>query len=414
MNTFSYIFLIALALHLAVHLWLDGRHLRHVRANRAAVPLAFAGEIPLSAHQKAADYTTARLRFGFIETVASAAVLLAWTLGGGFDALDRWLRGFGGSELSSGVAFIIGAFILMAIIDLPAQIYRTFVIEQRFGFNRTDARTFVMDLVKAAALMLVLGAPLAALVLWLMQHSGPWWWFYVWLTWTGFSLLMLWAFPVFIAPLFNKFEPLQDNDLVTRIGNLLARTGFKSNGVFVMDGSRRSAHGNAYFTGFGTNKRIVFFDTLLRELNGAEIEAVLAHELGHFKRRHVLKRIVVMALTSLIGLAVLGWLIKQPWFYSGLGMSTPSVHAALVLFLTVAPIFTFLLQPMMSRWSRQHEFEADEYAVRQSDGQSLITALVKLYKENANTLTPDPIYSAYHDSHPPAPIRVAHVQALMQ
>jgi STE24 endopeptidase len=414
MNTFSYIFLAALALHLAVQLWLDRRHLRHVQANRAVVPPAFASEIPLGAHQKAADYTTARLRFGFFETIVGAAVLLAWTLGGGFDALDRWLHSFGASELLSGVAFIVFSFMLMAVIDLPAQIYRTFVIEQRFGFNRTNAKTFALDLLKAALLMIVIGAPLVALVLWLMQHSGPWWWLYVWLTWTAFSLLMLWAFPVFIAPLFNKFEPLQDGELVTRIGNLLARTGFKSNGVFVMDGSRRSAHGNAYFTGFGTNKRIVFFDTLLKELNGAEIEAVLAHELGHFKRRHVLKRIVVMALTSLVGLAVLGWLIKQPWFYSGLGMSTPSVHGALVLFLTVAPIFTFLLQPLMSRWSRQHEFEADEYAVHQSDGQSLIKALVKLYKENANTLTPDPIYSAYHDSHPPAPIRVAHVQALMQ
>lgn len=413
MNTFSYIFVAALLAHLGVQLWLDRRHLRHVRANRAAVPAAFAGQIPLAAHQKAADYTMARLRFGAIDTIIGALVLLGWTLGGGFNALDQWLRGLGMTPLASGVAFIIVAFMLMALIDLPAQIYRTFVIEHRFGFNRTDRRTFVTDLVKSAGLMLVLGIPLSALVLWLMQNSGEYWWLYVWVTWTAFSLLMLWAFPVLIAPLFNKFEPLADTALVSRIDGLLARTGFRSNGIFVMDGSRRSAHGNAYFTGFGANKRIVFFDTLLKELNGEEIEAVLAHELGHFKRRHVIKRVAVMALSSLIGLAVLGWLIRQPWFYNGLGVSTPSVHMALVLFLTVAPLFTFLLQPLMSGWSRAHEFEADAYAVEQADGNSLIRALVKLYKENANTLTPDPIYSAYHDSHPPAPIRIAHVQALM-
>jgi STE24 endopeptidase len=413
MNTFSYIFVAALLAHLGVQLWLDRRHLRHVRANRAAVPAAFAGQIPLAAHQKAADYTMARLRFGAIDTIIGALVLLGWTLGGGFNALDQWLRGLGMTPLASGVAFIIVAFMLMALIDLPSQIYRTFVIEHRFGFNRTDRRTFVTDLVKSAGLMLVLGIPLSALVLWLMQNSGEYWWLYVWVTWTAFSLLMLWAFPVLIAPLFNKFEPLADTALVSRIDGLLARTGFRSNGIFVMDGSRRSAHGNAYFTGFGANKRIVFFDTLLKELNGEEIEAVLAHELGHFKRRHVIKRVVVMALSSLIGLAVLGWLIRQPWFYNGLGVSTPSVHMALVLFLTVAPLFTFLLQPLMSGWSRAHEFEADAYAVEQADGNSLIRALVKLYKENANTLTPDPIYSAYHDSHPPAPIRIAHVQALM-
>jgi STE24 endopeptidase len=396
-----------------VQLWLDRRHLRHVRDNRAAVPAAFAGQIPLAAHQKAADYTMARLRFGAIDTIIGALVLLGWTLGGGFDALDQWLRSLGMTPLASGVAFIIVAFMLMALIDLPAQIYRTFVIEHRFGFNRTDRRTFITDLVKSAGLMLVLGIPLSALVLWLMQNSGDYWWLCVWVTWTAFSVLMLWAFPILIAPLFNKFEPLADTALVSRIDGLLARTGFRSNGIFVMDGSRRSAHGNAYFTGFGANKRIVFFDTLLKELNGEEIEAVLAHELGHFKRRHVIKRMAVMALSSLIGLAVLGWLIKQPWFYSGLGVSTPSVHTALVLFLTVAPLFTFLLQPLMSGWSRAHEFEADAYAVEQADGNSLIRALVKLYKENANTLTPDPIYSAYHDTHPPAPIRIAHVQALM-
>jgi STE24 endopeptidase len=414
MNTFSYIFLLAVLAHLGVQLWLDRRHLRYVQAHRGSVPAAFRGEIPLSAHQKAADYTMARLRFGAVDTVFGTGLLIAWTLGGGFEIIDRWLGGLELGPLATGVAFIIIAFMLMALIDLPAQIYRTFVIEQRFGFNRTDRRTFVMDLVKSALLMLVIGAPLAALVLWLMAHTGEYWWLFVWMTWTAFSLLMLWVFPVLIAPLFNRFEPLNDTALRNRIDNLLARTGFRSNGVYVMDGSRRSAHGNAYFTGFGTNKRIVFFDTLLKELDGEEIEAVLAHELGHFKRRHVVKRISVMAVTSLVGLATLGWLSRQPWFYEGLGVSTPSAHVALVLFLTVVPVFTFLLQPLMSRWSRAHEFEADAYAVEQADGRSLVRALVKLYKENASTLTPDPIYSAYHDSHPPAPIRIAHVQALMQ
>ena len=414
MNTFTYVFLAVLALNLGLHVWLDRRHLRHVLAHRSAVPEAFAGQIPLASHQKAADYTTARLRFGLVETVIGAIVLLGWTLGGGFDLLDRWVRGFGWPEVATGVVFLLAGFLLLAIIDLPAQVYRTFVIEQRFGFNRTTIRTFLSDLLKSAALLLALGAPLAALVIWLMRDSGSLWWLYVWLAWTGFSLLMLWAFPVLIAPLFNRFEPLTDGGLVDRIERLLARTGFRSSGLFVMDGSRRSAHGNAYFTGFGANKRIVFFDTLLKELSGEEIEAVLAHELGHFKRRHVLKRVAAMTVVSLIGLAVLGWLSAQPWFYSGLGVSTPSVHTALMLFLTVSPVFTFVLQPLLSGWSRRHEFEADAYAVEQSDGRALIHALVKLYKENANTLTPDPLYSAYHDSHPPAPIRVAHLQALMR
>ncbi len=414
MNTFTYVFLAVLALNLGLHIWLDRRHLRHVLAHRSAVPDAFAGQIPLASHQKAADYTTARLRFDLVETVFGAIVLLGWTLGGGFDLLDRWVRGFGWPDVATGVAFLLAGILLLAIIDLPAQVYRIFVIEQRFGFNRTTIRTFLSDLLKSAALLLALGAPLATLVIWLMRNSGALWWLYVWLAWTGFSLLMLWAFPVFIAPLFNRFEPLTDGGLVDRIERLLARTGFRSSGLFVMDGSRRSAHGNAYFTGFGANKRIVFFDTLLKELSGEEIEAVLAHELGHFKRRHVLKRVAAMTVVSLIGLAVLGWLSGQPWFYSGLGISTPSVHTALMLFLTVSPVFTFVLQPLLSGWSRRHEFEADAYAVEQSDGRALIHALVKLYKENANTLTPDPLYSAYHDSHPPAPIRVAHLQALMR
>ena len=409
MNLFTVVFLLALAAHTLVQLWLDARHVRHVARHRPAVPPAFENQIPLSAHQKAADYTIARTRFGMIETLIGALWLLVWTLGGGLQLVDQLWRAWGKSDLATGVAFLVSIFLLMAVLDLPAAIYRTFVIEQRFGFNRTKPATYVADLAKQSLLMLVLGVPLAALVLWLMAHAGSGWWFYVWLAWMGFSLLMLWVYPIVIAPLFNKFEPLNDSTLAARIGDLLKRTGFQSRGIFVMDGSRRSSHGNAYFTGFGRNKRIVFFDTLLKELDGGEIEAVLAHELGHFKRRHVIKRIVLMALLSLLGLAVLGWLIDKPWFYAGLGVSTPSLHAALMLFLMVAPLFTFLLQPATAWMSRQHEFEADEYAVQQADGRALVQALVKLYKENANTLTPDPLYSAYHDSHPPAPIRIAHL-----
>ncbi|MGQ0656618.1 MAG: M48 family metallopeptidase [Chromatiales bacterium] len=414
MSAFTFVFLAALVANVALQVWLDQRHLRHIRSHRSAVPEPFAALIPLAAHQKAADYTTARVRLGVVESLLGAVVLLAWTLGGGFDLLDAGLRSLGWSETATGVAFLISAVLLMAIIDLPARLYGTFVIEQRFGFNRTTPRLFVLDLLKGGLLLLILGTPLAAVVLWLMRHAGELWWLYVWLTWTAFSVFMLWAFPIFIAPLFNKFEPLADRSLAGRIEGLLERTGFRSNGIYVMDGSRRSAHGNAYFTGFGTNKRIVFFDTLLKDLEAEEIEAVLAHELGHFKGRHVIKRITIMTVVSLLGLGILGWLSGQPWFYSGLGVLRPSAHTALILFLTVVPVFTFVLQPAMSWWSRRHEFEADEYAVRQADGHALTQALVKLYKGNASTLTPDPLYSAYHDSHPPAPQRVAQLQALMR
>ena len=301
----------------------------------------------------------------------------------------------------------------MAILELPFSVYHTFVIEERFGFNRTSAATFAADLVKQALLMLLLGVPLAWAALWLMQESGRLWWFYLWLLWASFSLLMLWAYPAIIAPLFNKFTPLEDQTLQQRIQSLLDRCGFRSQGIYVMDGSRRSGHGNAYFTGLGRNKRIVFFDTLLKTLETDEIEAVLAHELGHFKRRHVQKRIVTMMLTSLGGLALLGWLIEQTWFYQGLGVQQPSNHLALLLFLMVAPIFTVFLQPLASWFSRKHEFEADDYAAEQASAADLVRALVKMYKENASTLTPDPLYSAFHDSHPPAPVRVAHLSTKM-
>ncbi len=412
MTLFSIIFILAIIFNLSLQLWLDRRHAKHIKAHRGEVPEAFAHAIPLAAHQKAADYTLAKLQFGFYEALISTVMLLLWTLGGGLDLLDTQLASLGLPELASGVMFMLGVFLLMSILGIPSSLYQTFVIEERFGFNRTTRKTFYTDLLKQAALLLVIGAPLTALVLWLMSNAGEFWWFYVWATWMGFSLIMMWAYPAVIAPMFNKFRPLEQDGLRQRIESLLSRNGFSSQGIFVMDGSQRSSHGNAYFTGFGANKRIVFFDTLLKDLEDDEIEAVLAHELGHFKCRHVIKNVIVMAILSLLGLAVLGTLIQHDWFYHGLGISQPSVHTAMILFLLVSPMFTVFIHPMMTWMSRKYEFEADSFAAKQANPATLIQALVKLYKENANTLTPDPLYSAFHDSHPPAPVRVAHLEAL--
>ena len=409
MNSFSWIFVVALAAYLALKLWLAQRQIRHVSEHRAAVPQAFADRIALADHQKAADYTLSNARQGRLELVYTTLLLLGWTLGGGLQWLDSNWRGLGWDTLPTGVAVLVSTFLIIAILELPFSVYHTFVTEQRFGFNRTTPGTFVADLLKQTLLMLILGIPLAWAALWLMQESGRLWWLYLWLLWASFSLLMLWAYPAFIAPLFNKFTPLENQGLRQRIQSLLDRCGFRSQGIFVMDGSRRSGHGNAYFTGLGKNKRIVFFDTLLDTLEAAEIEAVLAHELGHFKRKHVQKRIVTMMLTSLAGLALLGWLSEQTWFYQGLGIQQASNHLALLLFLMVAPVFTVFLQPLAAWFSRKHEFEADDYAAEQASAADLVQALVKMYKENASTLTPDPLYSAFHDSHPPAPVRVAHL-----
>ncbi|RJQ47802.1 MAG: M48 family peptidase [Gammaproteobacteria bacterium] len=409
MNSFTWIFIAALAAGLVVELWLIRRQRVHVMAHRTEVPPAFCAQIPLETHHKAADYTAAKLSLGQIELAAGALWLGLWTLGGGLNMLDQFWRSLAWGPLATGVAFILSTVAIMALLDLPFSLYRTFVIEQRFGFNRTTPRLFVADLFKQALLLLALGAPLSALVLWLMQTSGGLWWLYVWLAWSGFGLLMMWAYPAFIAPLFNKFSPLTDEALNQRIQSLLEKCGFTSNGVFVMDGSRRSGHGNAYFTGLGANKRIVFFDTLMSQLQPAEIEAVLAHELGHFKRRHVQKRLLQGLVFSLLGLALLGWLINQHWFYTGLGVQQPSLYTALMLFLLVAPVFSLFLQPVFAWLSRKDEFEADDFAAEQSDARALAEALVKLYKENANTLTPDPVYSAFHDSHPPASARVSHL-----
>lgn len=409
MNTFTVIFLIALGAMLAAQLWLAQRHVRYVGARRTHVPQAFDGQIPLTAHQKAADYTVARTRLGQIENVYGAVLLLLWTVGGGFALLDAWWRGAIDSPLWLGTAFILTVLVLTGLLDLPFAIYRTFFLEQRFGFNRTTPAVFVADLAKKTLLLLALGVPLVLAALWLMHAMGRYWWLYVWLLWFGFSVSMVWAYPALIAPLFNKFKPLTQESVRQRIEGLLERTGFRSRGIYVIDSSRRTTHGNAYFTGFGRNKRIVFFDSLLQTLDEDEVEAVVAHELGHFKLKHIVKRIAWMAVLSLLGLALLGWLIEQPWFYTGLGGGEPSAHMALVLFLLVIPVFMFFLSPLFAHRSRRHEYEADDFAAKTSNATALVRALVKLYRENAATLTPDPLHSAFYDSHPPALARIAHL-----
>jgi STE24 endopeptidase len=413
MNTFTILFVAALAAATLVQLWLARRQQAYVVAHRTQVPDAFAERISLEDHRKAADYTVSKTRLGMIELVYNALLLLGLTLGGGLEWLDQVWRGAGFEGIATGTGFMLSIMVLMAILELPFGLYHTFVIEQRYGFNRTTLGVFAGDLIKQFMLMLVIGSPMIAIALWIMLHSGGLWWLYVWLVWMGFSLVMFWAYPAVIAPLFNKFSPLDNDSLKARIQALLDKCGFRSQGIFVMDGSRRSGHGNAYFTGFGRNKRIVFFDTLLNSLEPGEIEAVLAHELGHFKLKHIQKRLLTTAAFSLAGLALLGWLAGEPWFYHGLGASQGSPHMALVLFMLAAPPFTFFLQPLMARLSRKHEFEADAYAVSQSSGNDLARALVKMYKENASTLTPDPLYSAFHDSHPPAAVRISHLSGTL-
>lgn len=405
-------FLFFLLAGASFRVWLALRQIRNVQAHRDRVPAPFDQEISLQEHSKAAAYTAARTRLGIFAGIWDTALMLLWTLGGGLALVDIFWRQWDLPMLWTGVVFILATFIVMSILSLPFSIYQTFVVEARFGFNRTTLRLFVTDMVKALALSLIIGGPLLALILWLMARAGDYWWVYAWVAWVTFSLAMTWAFPRFISPLFNKFAPLEDKDLKTRIETLLKRCGFKSEGIFVMDGSRRSSHGNAYFTGMGNNKRIVFFDTLMESLEPGEVEAVLAHELGHFRKNHIRKRLLLSFAMSLVGLAILGWLKSQAWFYSALGMDVASDHAALMLFLLVVPVFTFPVTPLGAYLSRLHEFEADEYASEQSDASSLISALVKLYKDNATTLTPDPLHSGFYDSHPPAPVRVARLAEL--
>lgn len=413
MQTFTYIFLAFLLASTLVQLYLSLRQKQHVGAHRSAVPSAFAGKISLEEHQKAADYTLAKGGLGRIDLLIGLVILLVWTLGGGLEWLDTQWRSFGWNELYTGTAVMLSLILIGSLLDMPMSLYRTFVLEERFGFNKMTPATFITDTLKGAALALIIGIPVIMLILWLMTSAGSLWWLYAWAALTAFSLLMTWAYPKFIAPLFNKFSRLEDGEVAERLNALLARTGFNSKGVFIMDGSRRSAHGNAYFTGFGKNKRIVFFDTLLKHLTPAQVEAVLAHELGHFKRKHIVKGMALSMLMTLNGFIVLAWLMTQAWFYTALGISQPSTYMALVLFILVSPVFTFFIGPIMAWWSRKHEFEADEFAAQQSSSAELIAALVGLYKENASTLTPDPWYSAFYDSHPPAAIRIAHLQQQM-
>jgi STE24 endopeptidase len=410
-NAFTWIFLAALAAATATRLWLAARQARHVRAHRDAVPDSFAGAIPLAAHQKAADYTIVKTRLAMVDVCLSALLVLALTFGGVLQWLsDAWARIAPPFGIAHGVALIVSVVALLSLAELPIAVYRTFVVEARFGFNRMTPMLFLADLARQALIAAVLGIPLLALVLWLMARMGELWWAWVWLAWAGFNLLMLLIYPTFIAPLFNKFSPLADQGLAARIEALLARCGFRSGGLYVMDGSKRSSHGNAYFTGFGAAKRIVFFDTLLARLAPGEIEAVLAHELGHFKRYHVWKRIAVLFAASFGLLWALGQLIDQAWFYTDLNVSTKSTATALLLFALVTPLFTFLLQPLVSLHSRRHEFEADAYAAAHSNAGELVQALVKLYQDNAATLTPDPLHSAFYDSHPPAAMRIARLR----
>ncbi|WP_122153801.1 M48 family metallopeptidase [Paraburkholderia sp.] len=407
---FTVLFAIAVVAMVGTKLWLASRQIRFVAAHRGQVPGQFAGTIALTAHQRAADYTVERTRLTMIEIVVGAAVLIGLTLLGGVQALDLAISDWLGRGYVGQIALIAAVIAITGVIDLPFDYYRQFVIEERFGFNRMGKGIFFADRIKGLLLGAAFGLPLLFVVLWLMSQAGSLWWLWTWVVWVVFQLLVLVLYPSFIAPLFNKFEPLKDEALVTRIEALMKRCGFAAKGLFVMDGSRRSAHGNAYFTGFGAAKRIVFFDTLLARLSGSEIEAVLAHELGHFKRRHVIKRMAVIFAVSLVMLALLGWLMQCVWFYEGLGVR-PSLLGgnsglALVLFFLALPVFLFFVTPLGSLSSRKHEFEADAFAATQTDAQDLVNALVKLYEDNASTLTPDPLYTAFYYSHPPASQRI--------
>ena len=417
-TAFTLLFAIALAAMLGVRLWLGARQSRHVAAHRERVPPAFAGRIAPEAHRKAADYTLAKQGLGRVEMLVDAALLLVLTLGGLMGMLVAFTGALPAGPLWQDVALLGALMLVSGVVGLPFGWYATFVVEERFGFNRMTLRLWLADLVKGTAIAILLGTPLLLLMLWLMREAGHLWWVGAWAAWMAFQLLVLVLYPTVIAPLFNKFEPLPAGDARERIEALLARCGFASSGLFVMDGSKRSGHGNAYFTGFGRAKRVVFFDTLLARLSGDELEAVLAHELGHFKLRHIVKRIAWSAAGSLAFLALLAWLMREPWFYVGLGippallpqaLARPGV--ALALFMLALPVFTFALRPLASLYSRKHEFEADAFAASTASAQALVHALVKLYEDNASTLTPDPLHSAFYDSHPPAAARIARLAA---
>jgi len=413
------IFSATLMLGLLLKFWLSSRQIRHVAQHRGQVPAAFAQTISLTAHQKAADYTVAKARLGLVEMALGAVVLLGWTLLGGLSALNQVLAPWLGAGLGQQLALLTCFALISGLIDLPLSLYQTFVLEERFGFNKTTFKLWLLDMVKGSLIGALIGLPIAALILWMMGASGGLWWLWAWGVWMGLNLLLLVIYPTLIAPMFNKFTPLEDNTVKARVTALMQRCGFSAKGLFVMDGSKRSAHANAYFTGFGAAKRVVFFDTLLSKLSPAEVDAVLAHELGHFKHKHIIKRIVSMFAMSLAGFALLGWLATQTWFYTGLGVmpnvAAPNDALALLLFLLAMPVFSFFISPLMAQLSRKHEFEADAYAMQQTSGPDLATALLKLYEDNASTLTPDPVYVSFYYSHPGASERLARmVPALAQ
>lgn len=405
------LFIVTVLLGTAIELWLSGRQVTAVAQHRGEVPGPFAGSVSAQEHAKAADYTIAKARLGRLTTIVDAALILALTVGGGIAFLDALWRPTHWAQPWLGLAVIASVALLIQLVNLPFSIWRTFALEARFGFNRTTPALYLADLAKGLALTVLLGGPLVAATLLLMEHAGRGWWVWAWVLWLAVMFIMTWAWPAFIAPLFNRFSPLKDQSLKERIEALLSRCGFASKGVFVVDSSRRSSHGNAYFTGIGRYKRIVFFDTLLEQLAHPEVEAVLAHELGHFRLKHVRQRLLLSVITTLAGLALLGWLAEQSGFYAALGVPLPSTHAALLLFMLAIPAFMFFVTPLASLWSRRHEFQADEFATRYASATELATALVKLHRDNASTLTPDPVYAAFYYSHPPPLTRISRLRA---
>jgi len=414
MDWLTPLFIAAVLGGLGLELWLSQRQARAAARHRGAVPHPFAASVSAEEHQRAADYTIAKVRLGRIGLIVDALLALALTVGGGLAAIDALWRRTSLAEPWLGLLVIASAGLVIRLVSLPLSLWRTFVLEARFGFNRTTVRLYLTDLAKSLALTVAIGGPLLLATLELMQRAGRWWWLWAWVLWLAVMLLMTWAWPAFIAPLFNRFSPLGDQALRARIEALLERCGFASRGVFVIDSSRRSTHGNAYFTGIGRHKRIVFFDTLLKSLGHGEVEAVLAHELGHFRLKHVRARLLVSVAAAFVGLALLGWLARQPGFYHALGVPTPSVHAALLLFMLAVPAFTFFVTPLGSLWSRQHEFAADTFASRHASATELATALVKLHRDNASTLTPDRLYVAFYYSHPPPLVRITRLREQAQ
>ena len=412
--TWTLLFSAALVLGLLLKLYLSSRQIRHVARHRDTVPQAFAATISLASHQKAADYTLTKARFGLLELAFGSAVLLGWTLLGGLDSLNQALANSALAQwgpLATQMALVAGFGLISGALDLPFTLYSTFRIEERFGFNKMSLQLWLADLFKSTLVGMVIGLPIVALILWLMDSAGPLWWLWAWAAWMGFNLLVLVLYPTVIAPIFNKFKPLEDDSLKARVTALMQRCGFAAKGLYVMDGSKRSAHANAYFTGFGAAKRVVFYDTLLKQLSPAEVDAVLAHELGHFKHKHIIQRIVMLFAMSLAGFALIGYLSQQIWFYTGLGvrpnLGAPNDALALLLFMLAIPLFSFFISPLMAQLSRQHEFQADAYAAMQTDGRDLASALLKLYQDNASTLTPDPVFVKFYYSHPPASERLA-------